>query len=182
MTRACFRTLAFPIFAVLACLLAAGFATPAHAERDTVHFAQSVHVEKGSSVHDVVCFFCDVIVDGAVEGDIVAFFGSVRIRGEARHDVVDFFGGVDVTDNASIHHDVVNFFGTTQLGENATIGRDTVVMFGSLRHAGTSSFGGDRVLFPGWVFWGPVGVICLIVWLAVHELRGYRRRRMPGLY
>jgi hypothetical protein len=63
-----------------------------------------------------------------------------------------------------------------------SVGQDTVVMFGSLRSADSASGGGSRVVEPGWLFWGPFLTIVLGGYFAVHEFRGYRRRRLLGVY
>jgi len=58
-------------------LLGAAFAvsaTPAHADRDAVHFFSNIHVKSGATVHDAVCFFCNVDIDGEAQGDVVVFF------------------------------------------------------------------------------------------------------------
>ena len=77
------------------CLLVAvvgALALPAHASKDEVQFGSTIHVPRDGSIHDAVCFFCDVDADGTVEGDIVVFFGDVHIGTAANHDVVNFFG------------------------------------------------------------------------------------------
>lgn len=97
-------------------ILALAFsAIPAFADRDQVQFGSNIHVGPGETVHDTVCFFCNVDDRGTVEGDIVVFFGSVHIAGHANHDVVNFFGSVTADDDASIGQDMVSMFGTVRL-------------------------------------------------------------------
>jgi predicted acyltransferase (DUF342 family) len=161
------------------CLLVAAFAmfaSPAFASRDEVQFGSTIHVARDTSIHDAVCFFCNVDADGTVEGDIVVFFGDVHIAGNANHDVVNFFGNVTADNNASIGQDMVSMFGSIRLGENVSIGKDLVAMFGSLRAGDSVTVGGDRVVQPGWVFWGPLLVIALVVIVVVREFRNQRRR------
>jgi hypothetical protein len=160
----------------------AAWATPARAAQDIVEFGSTIDVPQKDAIHDAVCFFCSVNVEGAVNGDIVVFFGNVRISGQANHDVVNFFGDVTASDDASIGHNLVNFFGGVRLGQNVTVGQDTVVMFGNLHATESANFGGSRVVEPGWLFWGPFLAIFLGIYFVVHEFRGYRRRRMMGVY
>lgn len=161
-------------------LLTSALVTPARAAQDIVEFGSTIDVPEKDAIHDAVCFFCSVNVEGAVNGDIVVFFGNVRINGQANHDVVNFFGNVTAADDASIGHNLVNFFGGVRLGQNVTVGQDTVVMFGNLRAADSASFGGSRVVEPGWLFWGPFLALGLGIYFVVHEFRGYRRRRLLG--
>jgi hypothetical protein len=149
---------------------------PAYASKDEVQFGSAIHVPRDASIHDAVCFFCDVDADGVVDGDIVVFFGDVHIGTAANHDVVSFFGSIKADENAHIGQDVVSMFGTVHLGEGVSIGKDLVAMFGSIRAADSVSVGGDRVVEPAWLFWGPLLVIGFVVTLVVREIRNHRRR------
>jgi hypothetical protein len=164
------RLLAIAVLAVLG-------VSPARAAQDIVHFGSAIDVGPNEAVHDTVCFFCSVRVKGNVNGDIVVFFGDVQVEGQANHDVVNFFGEVSASKNSSIGHDLVNFFGEVRLGQNVQVSQDTVVLFGDLRSAESDTFGGSRVIEPARIFWGPVLVIALIIWIAVHEIRQMRFRR-----
>ena len=152
------------------------FAAPAHASKDVVQFGSNIEVAADSTVHDAVCFFCNVNNHGSVDGDIVVFFGNVHIDGHANHDVVNFFGSVSATDNSSIGQDLVSMFGTIRLGENVSIGKDLVAMFGGVRTASTVTVGGDRVVQPAWLFWGPLLIFAVVVIVVVREFRSHRRR------
>ena len=169
---------------VLAAVALGASAPRALADNDNVQFGSSILVGPDQTIHDAVCLFCSVESHGTVNGDIVVFFGNVRLDGHANHDVVNFFGSVTAVDNSSIGQDLVNFFGSTRLGENVTVGKDIVCMFGSLHAAATASNGGDRVVQPAWLFWTPLLVLFLIVYVVVHEIRAHRRRRlyMAGVY
>jgi hypothetical protein len=161
------------------CLLAAAFAvtaTPARADRDAVQFGSNINIGPDAEVHDAVCFFCSVNVQGKVTGDIVVFFGNIHLAGDAQHDVVNFFGKVTAENGASIEKDLVSFFGVIRLSENVAIGKDMVAMFGSVHAPESVTVGNDRVIQPGWVLWGPLLFIALIVILIVREYRAYRRR------
>jgi len=163
----------------LLCLLAAALgalALPAYASKDEVQFGSTIHVPRDASIHDAVCFFCDVDADGVVEGDIVVFFGDVHVGNAANHDVVNFFGSIRADDNAHIGQDMVSMFGSVRLGEDVSIGKDLVAMFGGVRASDSVSVGGNRVIEPAWLFWGPLLVIAMVVILVVHEVRAHRRR------
>ena len=158
-------------------LLCAAFAsTRARAEQDAVQFFSDIEVAPDSTVHDAVCFFCSVNIEGKATGDVVVFFGNTHIANQAQHDVVNFFGHVTADDNASIDHDLVSMFGRVRLGENVHVGEDLVALFGSL-HAGNGvTVEGDRVVQPAIIFFAPFIFLCLIVILIVREFRAYRRR------
>jgi hypothetical protein len=156
------------------------FAAPAQASRDAVQFASDIIVPQGQSVHDAVCFFCSVKVDGTAEHDIVVFFGSVQIAGQANHDIVDFFGDIHVGPGASVGHDLVNFFGTTRLAENAAVGNDVVSMFGAMRVADTAAITGNRVVEPFFLLLIPLGILAAFVFGIVALVRRVRQPPFPG--
>lgn len=153
-----------------------GAAAPAYANHDTVQFFRDIDVSADSPVHDAVCFFCSVHVEGEVTGDIVVFFGSVRIRGEAQHDVVSFFGNISAADDSTIAHDTVSFFGHVRLGENVTVGHDLVSLFGAVYAPASVHVGGDRVVFLGWILSVPLIVLILALIVIVREFRAHRMR------
>jgi len=158
-------------------------ATPARADNgDAVHFGSNIHIGADSPVHDAVCFFCSVHVEGKVTGDIVVFFGDVHLNGDAQHDVVSIFGNVNAADNSSIENDLVSIFGSIRLGENVAIGKDLVALFGYLDAPASVSVGGDRVEQSGWIVGIPVLVLLLIVIVIVREYQAYRRRLIARGY
>jgi hypothetical protein len=168
-----------------ACLLGAAFAaaaTPAHADRDAVHFGSNIQIAPDSTVHDAVCFFCSVDAKGEVKGDVVVIFGNVHVAGKADRDVVNLFGKVSVDDNAQVGRDLVNIFGFIQLGENASVGHDMVDIFGDVNAPESARVGHDRVGIPACILFIPLVFVGLVVILIVSAVRSYRRRRYYGAY
>jgi len=160
--------------------LCAATVVPAHADRDVVQFFSNIESTPAAPVHDAVCFFCSIRVQGDLSGDIVVFFGSVYIEGHTHRDVVNFFGSVDAADNASIGRDLVTMFGSVRLGEDASVGRDMVTLFGSQDLAHSAHVGRDQVRMPAIIFWGPILFLIAIIVLVVHEVRSRRRWPAPG--
>jgi hypothetical protein len=161
------------------CLLVAAIgasAAPAFANNDVVHFGSTIQVPHDASVHDAVCFLCSVDAEGTIDGDVVVFFGNIHIAQKANKDVVNFFGNITADSDASVGKDMVSMFGSIRLGENVSVGHDMVAMFGGLHAASSASVGGNRVIFPGWLFWGPLLILGTVIYFVVHEFRAYRRR------
>jgi hypothetical protein len=167
------------------CLFAAALAlagAPVHASQDAVEFFNNIEITPDAPVHDAVCFFCNVHDDGEVKGDIVVFFGNVRLDGQARHDVVNFFGNVTAADNSSIGGDLVSFFGSVRLGENVSVAKDLVAMFGVVHMPPSVSIGKDHVVFSPWIFYGPLLIIFIVIFVIIHEVRIHRQRRFALAY
>jgi len=172
------RFLAHCLFGAALALAAA----PAHANQDAVQFFNNIEVTPDAPVHDAVCFFCNVHDDGLVKGDIVVFFGNIRLDGQAHHDVVNFFGNVTAADNSSIGGDLVSFFGDVRLGENVSVAKDLVAMFGTVHTPSSVSIGKDHVVFSPWIFFGPLLMIFLVIFVVIHEVRVHRQRRFAHAY
>jgi hypothetical protein len=165
-----------PLAVIFACLFFAFAPSFTHAEQDQVQFFSNIHVGPDETVHDAVCFFCSVDLEGKATGDVVVFFGNTHIAKDAQHDVVNFFGSVTADENATIDNDLVSMFGNIRLGENVHIGQDLVAMFGSLHTGDGVSVEGDRVVQPAIFFFGPFIILVVVLVLVVREYRAYRRR------
>lgn len=162
------------------CLISAGMAVcaaPVQAQRDAVQFGSDIRIAPNTSVHDAVCFFCSVRADGEIQGNVVVFFGSVHLNADAHHDVVNFFGSVKAADGVSIGNNLVAFFGSVHLGEHVSVAHDMVVMIGSVHAPESVTIGNKRVVQPAWLIFGPLLFVTLVVFLVVHEVKAYRRRR-----
>jgi hypothetical protein len=168
------RALFFSILLAVLALVPAS----ARANDDAVQFGYDINVSANHPVHDAVCFFCSVHVEGEVKGDVVVFFGGVRIDGKTQGDIVNFFGPTRLADNSIVGRDLVNFLGTVRAGENVQIGRSLVIMFGGLRAPASLSIGKDRFVQPGWLLWIPFIIFAMIVIVIVREFRAWQRRRM----
>jgi hypothetical protein len=166
-------------FLVLAAALIFGM-LPAYAQHgDAVHFFSNIEVAEDQEVHDVVCFFCSVNVDGTVTGDIVTFFGSSRIAGKAQKDVVSFLGSTDV--EGSIGKDLVVFAGSVRLLPNSSVGHDMVLFVGSLSQDRTATIGHDSVHFPGIILL-PVFMPFLLIALGIYLLIRWLNHRNDVVY
>ncbi len=164
------------IFALTLLCAAFASAAPARAEHDEVQFFSNIHVGPNATIHDAVCFFCSVDLEGKATGDVVVFFGHTHIESDAQHDVVNFFGQVTADDNATINHDLVSMFGRVRLGENVHVGQDLVAMFGTVHASDSVTVDGDRVVQPAWIFFAPLIFFAVVIVLIVREYRAYRRR------
>jgi len=146
----------------------------ARADSDAVQFFNNIDVTPGSPVEDAVCFFCSVHLEGKASGDIVVFFGNVRIDGQAQQDVVDFFGKVSASNDSSIGGDLVTIFGSVRLGDGVKVGGDLVTVFGASRTPSSITVGGHHVVLSPLIFFAPLFILFLIVYLIVHAIRTSR--------
>jgi hypothetical protein len=160
MPFAIIRTLPFRLVLVMSVVFL--FAPrAAHADgRDVVEFGDNIVVHAGDEVHDTVCFFCTIEVDGTVHGDMVAILGNIRLRGHADRDAVVILGSMS-------------------LGENASVDRDAVVILGSLRTATGATIGNDRVVIPTFVILFPLLIFASFIALIIWAVRAILNRPKP---
>ena len=164
---------------LLFCLLAAaifGCCAAAYAKDDAVHIGRSIHIASDEQVEDAVCIFCSIYIDGKVTGDTVAIFGRIHLAGDAQHDVVNIFGRVTAEKGASIGGDLVGVFSAVRLDEGVSVGHDVTNVFGSLKTADSVSLNGDRTYLPAYIFFGPLGILVLVIFFIVREIRVIRAR------
>jgi predicted acyltransferase (DUF342 family) len=141
------------LFAIVAC----SFVTcTAFASTDRVSIGNDITLRSGESAGDVVCVFCNVVIQGHVRGGIVSVFGGIRIQ-----------------DSQQIAGDMVAVGGDISLDGSSTVQGDLVVVGGDLTLAPDAMIHGDREVFPGraWLllpfvpFLFVIGVVWLAIWL-----------------
>jgi hypothetical protein len=159
------------------CAMLFGYALPVRASEGTVQFFSNLNVPADGQVTDAVCVFCSITVDGKVTGDVVAIFGNVKLSGDAQHDVVNIFGNIQAEKGSSIEGDVVSVFGLIRLGERVTVGQDLTSILSSVDSADSAAVLGNRTIVPGYVFFVPLGILVLIVFVVVREIRAQKRMR-----
>ena len=90
------------------------------------YFGQDIFIAAGQQVHNAVCLFCSVQVEGDVTGHVFVLFGSVNVSGQVR-------GGAAVIG------------GNAVVDSQARIGGDTVVLGGNAVYETDESLCGERV-------------------------------------
>jgi hypothetical protein len=161
------------------CLCAAAFlclAAPARAEDDSVEFFSDVHIAPGKPVQNAVCFFCSIDVESKVNGNLVTFFSDVHVGSDVHRNMVNFFSSVTARPNVSIRQNAVNFFSDVQLKDGVHVGENVVAMFGVTEISPAATVSGNRVLFPFWLFGGPMMLLGPMIYYIMRELK-YRRYR-----
>lgn len=69
---------------------------------------EDVHVGPGTTRHDILVLFGDVVVEGDVAGDIVSILGKVSVMGRVTGDIINVGGGIWIENGALVRGDVVS--------------------------------------------------------------------------
>ncbi len=154
------------LFLLLAILSLAAVRLIAQTTGDRSGFLATLAISKNEAVGDVICYWCRVRVEGAVDSDIVSLFGSVEIDGSVASDVVVVGGGVVLGSSAQIGGDVITLGGPVERHPQAKVSGEVnakpyFVMPGQ-----------RRLFFPGaaMVFFASVAVLTTLALLIPRRL------------
>jgi hypothetical protein len=102
----------------------------AQAPGNRAYVGEDVYVASGQQVHNAMCLFCSVEVEGDVMGRVVVLFGSLNVTGQVAKGAT-VIGGNAVVDS------------------QARIGGDTTVLGGNAVYESDESFGGSAYVLGG---------------------------------
>jgi ubiquinone/menaquinone biosynthesis C-methylase UbiE len=145
---------------------------------DCLSVVRAVTVSPGETVQDVVCFFCNVVVQGTVRGDAVSLWGGIHADGEIAGDAVAVGGAIRVAPGGSIGKEVVALGGPVEAPPGA-LAEEPAAILGL-------HFPGQRQVFaiPALVFLATHLLLALGAGLLLGERRllhiGAAGRMRPG--
>jgi carbonic anhydrase/acetyltransferase-like protein (isoleucine patch superfamily) len=111
-------------------ILLVSAAAHAQARGNRVYFGQDIFVASGQQVHNAVCVFCSVQVEGDLTGRALVLFGSLNVTGR-------------VDRNATV------IGGNAVIDSQARIGGNTVVLGGNAVYETDDSISGSAYVLGG---------------------------------
>ncbi|HWW23803.1 MAG TPA: hypothetical protein VNY78_07855 [Edaphobacter sp.] len=115
---------------ILGLTLLIASAAHAQARGNRVYFGQDIFVASGQQVHNAVCVFCSVQVEGDLTGRALVLFGSLNVTGR-------------VDRNATV------IGGNAVIDSQARIGGNTVVLGGNAVYETDDSISGNAYVLGG---------------------------------
>jgi hypothetical protein len=125
------------------------------------YFGENIFVASGQQVHNAICLFCSVQVEGDVTGRVFVLFGSANVTGEVRGNATVIGGNAVVDSQARIAGDTVVLGGNAVYETDESLGGSAYVLGGHLSHV--SNAGGQRRVTLSPFFLGLVGVVVLLL-------------------
>jgi hypothetical protein len=152
---------------VLPLLLAASALGQAPGNRS--YFGEDIYIASGQQVHNAVCVFCSVQVEGDVTGRVFVLFGSANVSGEVRGGAMVIGGNAVVDSQARIGGDTVVLGGNAVYETDESLAGSAYVLGGHLSHfSDPSGVGkGQRRINVSPFFFGLLAVIALLLLSAV---------------
>lgn len=99
---------------------------------------RDIKIPAGQTVHSATCFFCSVIIEGAVSGDVSVQWGDIEVHGLVEGDSVAVAGSIHLSPGAQVHGDAISVFGDTILDDRAQVKDTIVASLGELRRSPAS--------------------------------------------
>ncbi len=152
-------TKALRTFALLVTVSGAAFAQ-AHGNR--TYFNQDIFVAQGQQVHNAICFFCSVQVEGDLSGRVFVFFGSLNVSGRIEGGATVIGGNAVLDSQARLGGNAVVIGGNAVYESDESISGNAYVIGGHLSTFGERAKTTRRVSFsPAFFFSLAVAVLVL---------------------
>jgi hypothetical protein len=107
------------------------------------YLGQDVFVAAGQQVHNAMCLFCSVQVEGDLTGHVIVLFGNLNVSGQVRKSATVIWGNAVVDSQARIGGDTVVLGGNAVYESDESLSGSAYVVGGHLSHVSRAS-GQDR--------------------------------------
>lgn len=114
------------------------------------YFNQDIFVAQGQQIHNAVCFFCSVQVEGDLTGHVLVLFGSLNITGRVNGGAVVVGGNAVIDSQARLEGNAVVVGGNAVYETDESISGNAYVIGGHLSTLGDRAKTTRRVsMSPG---------------------------------
>ena len=129
------------------------------------YLGQDIFIAAGQQVHNAVCVFCSVQVEGDVTGHVIVLFGSANVTGEVRGSTTVIGGNAVVDSQARVGGDTVVLGGNAVYETDESLAGSAYVLGGHLSHVSTGSGvgPGQHRFMVSPVFFGLLAVVVLLL-------------------
>src|SRR5215472_9359577 len=147
---------------MLSLVLPAAFAhAQPHGNRN--YFNQDIFVAQGQQIHNAICIFCSVQVEGDLSGRVLVLFGSLNVSGRVDGGAVVVGGNAVIDSQARLGGNAVIIGGNAVYESDESIAGNAYVIGGHLSTFGERAKTTRRVSFsPALFFSLAVAVVVLL--------------------
>lgn len=162
---------------VLPLLMTAGALGQAPGNRTYV--GQDIFVAAGQQVHNAICLFCSVQVEGDLTGHVLVLFGNLNVSGQVKRSATVIGGNAVVDSQARVGGDTTVLVGNAVYETDESLSGSAYVLGGHLSHVSkTSGQGAHRVSLAPVFFYLLAALTLLLLTLLVVP----RIRRRSAIY
>ncbi len=108
----------------------------AQAQGNRVYFGQDIFVASGQQIHNAICVFCSVQVEGDLTGRVLVLFGSLNVTGRVERGATVVWGNAVVDSQARIGGNTVVLGGNAVYETDESISGSAYVLGGHLSQDG----------------------------------------------
>jgi hypothetical protein len=138
-------------------------ATITQAQGNRVYFGQDVFVASGQQIHNAVCVFCSVQVEGDLTGRALVLFGNLNVLGRVERGATVVWGNAVVDSQARIGGNAVVLGGNAVYETDDSISGSAYVMGGHLSKMGGHTPSHRRISIGPAVFTGMAILVILLL-------------------
>ena len=147
----------------LGLLLLVAPAAAAQAPGNRVYFGQDVFVASGQQIHNAVCVFCSVQVEGDLTGRAFVLFGNLNVSGRVQRGATVVWGNAVVDSQARIDGNAVVIGGNAVYETDDSISGNAYVLGGHLSRTGEHVASHRRMSIGPAIFTGLAILIILLL-------------------
>lgn len=140
------------------------------------YFNEDIFVAQSQQIHNAICVFCSVQVEGDVTGRVIVLFGSLNLTGRVQGGAFVLGGNTVIDSGALLGGNAVVVDGNAVYETDESISGNAYVIGGHLSTLGGHTRSARRVSFTPILFSG-LGIICILL-LSIYFFP--RRRQSPA--
>jgi hypothetical protein len=163
-----------PMIVLLGSLGFASVATAQQSAGNRAYIGQDIFVASGQQVHNAICLFCSVQVEGNLTGHAIVLFGNLSVSGLVKNNALIVGGNAVIDAQARIGGNTVVLGGNAVYETDDSISGNAYVLGGHLSKTGDHVTSHRRVSLTPFVF-SSVGVVIFFVLLLL-VAAPFRRR------
>ena len=135
----------------------------AQAQGNRIYFGQDVFVASGQQIHNAVCVFCSVQVEGDLTGRALVLFGNLNVTGRVERGATVVWGNAVVDSQARIGGSAVVLGGNAVYETDDSISGNAFVLGGHLSKMGGHSPSHRRISIGPAIFTGLAILVILLL-------------------
>lgn len=147
----------------LGLLLLIAPAATAQSQGNRVYFGEDIFVASGQQIHNAVCVFCSVQVEGDLTGRALVLFGNLNVTGRVERGATVVWGNAVVDSQARIVGNAVVLGGNAVYETDDSISGSAYVLGGHLSKMGGHAASHRRISVAPAIFTGLAILVILLL-------------------
>lgn len=144
-------------------LVALPGASHAQTHHNRTYFNQDIFVAQGQEVHNAICVFCSVQVEGDLSGRVLVLFGSLNVSGRIEGSAMVIGGNAVLDSQARLGGNAIVVGGNAVYETDESISGNAYVIGGHLSTFGERTKSTRRLSFSPAFFFSMAAVVLVLL-------------------